>query len=123
MPRDNDILVEVLESGPPWNLSLTIERSGPDLVCHLLGGAHHVGAVALGWWDGTAVRISHLSAGTHREGPLATQVAERLCRASRATVTCVAGIHFDDLEPAQIEAICREADALSARAAESVEEG
>jgi hypothetical protein len=97
---------------------LTIERVGPDLVCRLHGGAEHVGAVALGWWDGTTVRVSQLAAGSHKEGPLAVSVAEQLCRASRANVTCVAGIHYDGLSSAQIEAICEEAYALSARGVE-----
>jgi len=115
MAQDDAEHLEVLESGPPWNLSLTIERVGPDLLCRLHGGAQHVGAVALGWWDGTTVRVSELAAGSHKEGPLAVFVAEQLCRASRVTVTCIAGIHYDGLSAPEIEVICEEAYALSAR--------
>ena len=120
MPQDDASSLEILESGPPWNLSLTIERIGSDLMCRLHGGTQHVGAVALGWWDDPTARVSHLAAGRHKDGPLATFVAEQLCRATRASVTCIAGIHYDGLEPSQIEAICEEVHTLSARAAECV---
>lgn len=120
MPQDDADCVETLDSGPPWNLSLTIERIGSDLMCRLHGGSQHVGATALGWWDGPTTRVSHLAAGRHKEGPLAAFVAEQLCRATRATVTCIAGIHYDGLEASQIKAICEEVHTLSTRAAECV---
>jgi len=96
------MLVE-LTSGPPWHLSCTVESIGPDGLCRIHGGDAHVGAVVL--------------ARGHKEEPIATHAALVLCRARRWSVVCVAGIHFDEINRAQIEEISRTANELANRTA------
>jgi hypothetical protein len=107
-----------LTSGPPWHLSCTVESIGPDGLCRIHGGDVHVGAVVLAQWvDGRAVARPLVVRG-HKEEPIATHAALELCRARRWSVVCVAGIHFDDIDRAQIEEISRTANDLARRAAE-----
>lgn len=109
-------------SEAPWRVSLVVSWIGPDLLCRIHGGTEHVGAIALGRWDGRRAHVDELTAGRHREGPLARMVADRLCRASRTTVVCLAGIHYDGIDKEQIEDILQEAQALLARAARQLED-
>jgi len=110
------MLVE-LTSGPPWHLSCTVESIGPDGLCRIHGGDAHVGAVVLAQWvDGRAVARPLVVRG-HKEEPIATHAALVLCRARRWSVVCVAGIHFDEINRAQIEEISRTANELANRTA------
>ncbi len=108
-------------SGAPWHICMDVKWVGPDLLCRVHGGAEHVGAVALGQWDGRCSHVDTLPVGPHKEGPLATFVARKLCRASQGTVTCLAGIHFDRISKTDIEEICGEVHTLTARAVRRLE--
>lgn len=105
-----------LSSGPPWALSLTVERVGRDLTCHVHGGDWHVGAVALAEWRADAAFSQCLVAGIHKEGPIAERTARLLCETARCSVVCIAGIHFDDIAKSDITAIVSAADELADRA-------
>ena len=113
----NSSCLTKFDSGAPWHLVLVVERIGPDVFCRLHGGSEHLGALALAHWNGRRVHVESLSAGRHKEGPLASLVARQLCHAAQATVACIAGIHFEGVDKEQIEEIVEAARALSARAA------
>ncbi len=103
-------------SGAPWNISLVVERIGTDLLCRIHGGVEHVGAVAVGHWDGSQAHVEMLAVGRHKEGALVATAAHKLSRASKTTVVCVAGIHYDEIEKNQIDEILGEVDTLTADA-------
>ncbi len=104
-------------------LSLTAHWVGADLVCRVHGGDEHIGAVAVAQWDGVRAKVTgKVIVDEHREGPLATVVAHQLSRAARTTVTCIAGIHYDGLEPAEIKAIEAAVYDLSASASKQLDD-
>jgi 2-iminoacetate synthase len=110
-------------SGEPWRLSLTAWWVGSDLVCRVHGGDEHIGAVALAQWDGVRAKVTgKVIVDEHCEGPLATVIAHQLSRAARTTVTCIAGIHYDGLKPAEIKAIEAAAYELSASASKQLDD-
>jgi 2-iminoacetate synthase len=110
------------DSGAPWHLRLAVEPIGRDLLCRITGGAAHVGALSLSVWRDERARTRCLTVEGHREQEIAVFAAHRLCKASRRTVACAVGIHFDSLESAQAHEIARIACGLAARAAREVEE-
>jgi 2-iminoacetate synthase len=111
-----------LVSGDRWRLRCRVERVGDDLLCTLKGGDEHVGAVALAQWQSGRARTECLIVGRHREKELALHTAHRLCKASRRSAVCVAGIHFDDLEAEEIREITDTANRLIKRAARWIED-
>ncbi|MFQ5747678.1 MAG: radical SAM protein, partial [Gemmatimonadota bacterium] len=111
-----------LSSGAPWHLSLRVEAAGSDFVCRIGGGDAHVGAVALAEWKDGRAAARALTAEGHKETAIATHAAHRICLATRRRVTCVAGIHFDDLRREQIDEISRAAYRLAERAARRLED-
>jgi 2-iminoacetate synthase len=106
-----------LASDGPQALSFTVDRAGRDLLCRVHGGDAHVGSVALSEWRDGRVHTRCMSAEGHREEAIARHAAHTLCAAARCNVACVAGIHFDAISPAQIEAISAAAYALARQAA------
>jgi len=106
-----------LTSGPPWHLSCVIESVGPDCLCRIQGGEGHIGAVVLCQWCSDGVVTERLTAEGHKETPIATHAAREICRVWRRSVVCIAGIHFDGIDRAQIEEIVRTANELTRRAA------
>jgi hypothetical protein len=106
-----------LTSGDPWRIALSVSQVGPDFLCRIHGGDRHIGAVALSEWAADRPSTGCLSATGHKEQAIATDAAHRLCAATRRTVTCVAGIHFDALTRAEIDEISEAAYDLTARAA------
>jgi hypothetical protein len=110
-----------LSSGPPWHLECHVERIGDDYLCRIGGGARHIGAVALSQWRVNRASTESLSVAGHKEQCIVERVAETLCTASRRSVTCVAGIHFDSLDRRQIEEIVQAAYALGHQAAARLE--
>ena len=111
-----------LTSHDRWALQCELRRVGRDLVCTLTGGAAHVGATALAQWRDDRVQTQMIEVEGHREGELALHTAHRLAMAARSNVTCVAGIHFDELSPLEIEAVVQSANRLTRRAARLLED-
>jgi hypothetical protein len=105
-----------LGSNDRWGLCLSVESVGPDFLCRIHGGDWHVGAVALAAWRGGRPEAGCLIAEGHREDVIAVNAAERLCAATRRTVVCVAGIHFEGVDRADIDDISRAALDLTVRA-------
>ena len=109
-----------LTSDGPHALTFSVERAGRDLLCRVHGGEVHIGATALSEWRGGRAHTQCLSAEGHREDAIARHAAHTLCAAVRCNVTCVAGIHFDEISRADIDLISANAYALARRAAESL---
>ena len=112
-----------LTSDGPHALSLSVNRAGRDLLCRVHGGDSHVGSVALSEWRDGRAHTSCLSAEGHREEAIARHAAHTLCAAARCNVACVAGIHFDGVSPAEIEAISAAAYSLARQAARTLRDG
>lgn len=106
-----------LTSEGPHALSLAVESAGRDLLCLVHGGDSHVGSVALSEWRDGRAYTRCLSAEGHREEAIARHAAHTLCAAAHRNVACVAGIHFDAISPAEIEAISAAAYSLARQAA------
>ncbi len=109
-----------LTSEGPHALTFTVERAGRDLLCRVHGGEVHIGATALSEWRDGRAHTRCLSVEGHKEEAIARHAAHTLCGAVRCTVACVAGIHFDGISRADIEAISAAAYALARQAAESL---
>jgi 2-iminoacetate synthase len=109
-----------LTSDGPHALSFTVERTGRDLLCRVHGGDTHVGSVALSEWRGGRAHTRCLNVEGHREEAIARHAAHTLCAAARCSVACVAGIHFDAVSPAEIEAISAAAYSLARQAARTL---
>ena len=87
-----------LTSGDPWQLSCTVESIGPDYLCRIHGGERHIGAVAVSEWRSNRAVTERIVLPGHRESSIAIHAAHQFCRASRRSVTCIAGIHFDGVD-------------------------
>lgn len=105
-------------------LHVSWQRRGADLHVHLHGGRDHLGAVALVGTapDGTACGGT-LAIPPHREGELVERAARRLHSAVGGRVCVTAGIHLDDITPAEIDAIRANAEAAVTRLAATLGRG
>ena len=109
-----------LDSGLPWHVSITVEQVGCDYICHLHGGDRHIGAVALSQWKDGRPNTRILTVSSHKEGGLALHSAHTLCKASRRSVACIAGLHYDAVTSKQIAQILETAAILIKLAAEQL---
>jgi 2-iminoacetate synthase len=101
-------------------LSFTVEGAGDDLLCRVHGGEAHVGSLALSEWRDGRAHTRCLSAEGHREEAIARHAAHTLCAAARRNVACVAGIHFEGVSRAEIEAISADAYSLARQAGATI---
>ncbi len=106
-----------ITSDAPWHISCAIEQVGRDYLCHVHAGDWHVGAVALSQWRLDRAETQCLTVDTHKESDIAVRAARQLCSATRRSVVCVAGIHFDGVTRNEIEDISRTADEFTTLAA------
>lgn len=106
-----------LSTAGPHPLELTVESCGRDLLCLVHGGEAHVGCTAMAEWSVDRPRTRCLVGEGHREEAIARYAAHALCGATRRSVACVAGIHFDSVSREEIEAISAAAYALAREAA------
>jgi hypothetical protein len=84
---------------------------GADLCVHIGGGDDHVGAVALaGRAENGATCAESLCVAPHKESGIALAAARRLQAAVGANVCVTAGIHVDEITPAEISAVTRNAE-------------
>ena len=110
------------KSGPPWNIECDIERIGEDYLCRIGGGDRHIGAIALSQWRSDRATTDCLAAVGHKERGIATFASHTLCAATRKTVTCVAGLHYDSLDADSIDEIVQTAHNLTRSAARDLEQ-
>ena len=90
-------------------LCLRLMPQGRDLHAFLLGGEAHVGAVALASPEEAAKVVQRRG---HREGELASRMADRLAAALNCAVSVSSGIHFADISRAEITTVERLAEKL-----------
>jgi len=100
-------------------VAIELKPVGGDWLALLTGGEAHLGACALGVWDGASGRASGsvLTAPGHREEGVALAAARRLARAARGRVVVGAGIHYPEVTAAEIDAAVSLCDRLVAEAA------
>jgi hypothetical protein len=110
-----------LLSGPPWHLECDVELIGNDYLCQIHGGDRQIGAVALAQWRAGRAVTECLTVSGHKERDITVNAAHMLCMASRRSVSCIAGIHFDSLTGAQVEEIVQAVHALTRQVAGKLE--
>lgn len=99
--------MDTLEIGTGrMRVCLTWQRWGKDLHVHIAGGRHHVGAVALvGWQPDGELYSGVLHLPPHKEGQLAGEAARSLHGALGGNICVTAGIHLDEITPAEVEGV------------------
>ena len=89
---------------------------GGDFLVIISGGSEHIGAAALGQYyskrDGSA-NSSVISVLGHKESEPAMKTAEYLSKVLKTNTAVIAGIHFDNLSPAEISEILAAVQELS----------
>jgi hypothetical protein len=87
-------------------------RLGGDFLLAIYGGSAHIGAVAMAQPRPSLADPARLSATAsvfcyvgHKEDELAKRAAERLAAALNAKIVVAAGLHWDNLRPAEIEQV------------------
>lgn len=88
------------------------QRLGQDYLLSLWGGAAHIGAVGMAQSRPSLADSARLSATAsvycylgHKEDSVVKTASERLAAALNARVVVVAGLHWDNLQPVQIERV------------------
>ena len=76
---------------------------GPDWLVEITGGAAHIGAVGVGCPLGVRASASVISLPEHRDDRMAHHAAERISAALGCNCAVVAGVHFDDITPEEIQ--------------------
>jgi hypothetical protein len=103
-----------------YDIEAHVRRIGSDLLVAVWGGERpHIGAVSIAQ-PRPSLRDASLTSSTasvlcllgHKEGELAKALAEKLAATLNTNVVVTAGIHWDDLNPADIRKIVRNAETL-----------
>lgn len=102
--------------------TLTAWRIGEDILVAFAGGTAHIGCSVLATprpsrtGDGsTSATASVLNVSGHKDDMLCRHIAERICAATKHTVTCTGGFHIDDITPNQIIEVSNEVDNACSR--------
>jgi metal-dependent hydrolase (beta-lactamase superfamily II) len=91
-----------------------VEKIGEDIKIEVFGGKPHIGATALAYPSDKENCITKtIIAGNHKEGPLAEQMAEKICRSFHRTTLVMMGIHYEKISKAEIRQIIEYANSLS----------
>lgn len=102
----------MVSSGPPWHLECEVARIGNDYLCRIRGGDRHIGAIALSQWGPNRATTKCLGVSGHKERGLAAHAAHTICAATRHSVSCIAGIHYDTVSRTEIDEIVQAAHGL-----------
>ena len=103
-----------------YDIEAHVRRIGSDLLVAVWGGERpHIGAVSIAQ-PRPSLRDPSLISSTasvlcllgHKEGDLAKALAEKLAATLNTNVVVTAGIHWDDLNPAGIRKIVKNAEIL-----------
>ena len=98
-------------------IKLRCIRLGKDYQIMISGGQEHIGALALAvCYDNnqSKVNVSQIAVYGHKEDELVCDVARRIGKELKCTVSVTAGIHFDDLSRPEIEQVLSIIDKLVA---------
>ena len=110
----------VRTQGGEYDIEAHVRRIGPDILVAVWGGERpHIGAVSIAQ-PRPSLRDPSMTSSTasvlcllgHKEGELAKGLAEKLAAALNTNVVVTAGIHWDDLNPADIRKIVKNAEIL-----------
>jgi hypothetical protein len=103
---------QISEKKGRFEINAQINIMGRDLQVNLLGGSGHIGAVGMGEPRPSLKDPSQRSATSsvftfvsHKEDGIAKFMAERLAKDLNRKVVVAAGIHWDELDPDEIEQI------------------
>lgn len=100
MPKPS--FAEFIASRGRITLLMRGRRVGRDLLVELVGGDAHIGAIALAW-PGSPGHA--LSSPDHREQELSSRIASLLANTLACNVAVVAGIHYNHITKAEIDAV------------------
>nr|WP_320131810.1 hypothetical protein [uncultured Holophaga sp.] len=88
-------------------VELKSRHIGPDLLVEITGGVAHIGAVGVGCPLGVRASASVVSLPEHRDDRLAHHAAERISATFGCNCAVIAGVHFDDITPEEIQGVMR----------------
>jgi len=101
-----------LEKEGRFEISATVKPLGEDLLIVLKGGKSHIGAVAIGEPRPSLRDEGKISAtGSvytflgHKEDVIAKEMAEEVAKGLRKRTVVVAGMHWDEISPEEIEKV------------------
>ena len=111
-----------------FTLAARVIGIGDDLLVVVSGGRAHIGAVALAQPAQSHLYLEKVYASTsvlpvmgHQEDVVVQKVAHHLCKAFTTNVVVLAGIHWDDLAPAEIACVLDVVDDLRGKIVEAVQ--
>lgn len=78
---------------------------GKDITFIITGGMAHIGAVATAYFDEESILVSCKQLPHHKEGKLASQMAEKAALKLQVNVTVIVGIHIDNAASEEILAL------------------
>jgi len=88
-------------------INVTVNSLGSDLVVRIYNQNAHIGAVAVGDYDGEHQRasVSLITRLGHKDDALAREAAYLLSKSIRRPVCVVAGVHLDNITREEIDEI------------------
>jgi hypothetical protein len=88
-------------------INVTVTSMGSDLVVRIYNQNAHIGAVAIGDYDGEHQRasVSLITRLGHKEDALAREAAYLLSKSIRRPVCVIAGVHLDNITGEEIDEI------------------
>ena len=88
-------------------INVTVNSLGSDLVVRIYNQNAHIGAVAVGDYDGEHGRasVSVITRLGHKDDALAREAAYLLSKSIRRAVCVIAGVHLDNITGAEIDEI------------------
>lgn len=107
------------------SLILDWKKAGRDYVACLTGGDEHVGAVAVGFFDGASGRASSsvITSPGHRESAIAMAGAKVISETCKATSVFIVGIHLDNITKDEIDEIVSVSEEMIEELSVIIQEG
>lgn len=107
------------------SLILDWKKVGGDHIACLTGGAEHVGAVAVGFYDKGSGRASSsvITSPGHRETDIAMAGAKVISETCKATSVFIVGIHLENITKDEIEEIVSVSDEMIDELSVIIKEG
>jgi hypothetical protein len=98
---------ELTEGEGRARINVTVNSMGSDLVVRIYNQNAHIGAVAVGDYEGEHQRasVSVITRLGHKDDALAREAAYLLSKSIRRPVCVIAGVHLDNITGAEIDEI------------------
>ncbi|MBP1903915.1 hypothetical protein J2Z32_000532 [Paenibacillus turicensis] len=84
------------------DIKLEVIEAGRDVLLLITGGEAHIGATSTAYWHDGQCQVETIAIPHHKEHTLTESIAERAANQLQCTVSVVMGIHYDNLNKAQI---------------------